>query len=199
MKGTILGALVLASVSGCATPYQSNGIRGGYNEVQLDKNVFRVSFQGNAYTAPRKVTDYILLRSAELTLQNGFRYFQVAGLSDETVRTSVPLPATANTTVVGNQASTTITGGGFLGFTFPSASQVIVCYKEKPQSYAFDAEFLAGSLGRLYGKASPSYSRETVPQAGSDTTSAEQSPARTDCVTRVISAGGKPIPKDEQC
>ncbi len=155
MKWLPLTAAVASAllVSGCATPYQKDGLRGGYNEIQLDQNIFRISFQGNGYTSPRKVTDYILLRSAELTLEKGFRYFQVMGVTDDTVRTSMPLPATATTTVTGNQASTVVTGGGFLGITFPSATQTIVCFKERPQTvYAFDAKIVATSLGERYGK-----------------------------------------------
>lgn len=197
-----IGCIVILALAGCATPYQRDGLRGGYNEVQLDRNVFRVSFQGNAYTAPRKVTDYILLRSAELTLENGFKYFQVAGLSDETVRTSMPLPATATTTVVGNQATTAVTGGGFLGFTFPSATQVIVCYQEKPATYAFDAEFLANSLGKIYGNSS-AFSADT--ETESNRTQSKKPigtgvmPGSPECRTRVVSAGGKAIPEEEQC
>lgn len=149
-SATVLGLAIC--LTGCATPYQRDGLRGGYQEVQLDENVYRITFQGNGYTTPRKVTDYILLRSAELTLEKGYRYFQVVGVTDETVRSSVPLPATATTTVVGNQATTVVNGGGFLGFTFPSASQVIVCHKEKPDTYAFNATIVARSLGAAYGK-----------------------------------------------
>jgi hypothetical protein len=59
----------------CATAYQPKGATGGFTEVQLDTNVFKVSFQGNAYIKADEVEDLALLRSAELTLKNGFSHF----------------------------------------------------------------------------------------------------------------------------
>jgi hypothetical protein len=209
MFNRILATVMISALAACATPYQRDGLRGGYEEVQLDENVFRVSFQGNAYTSPRKVTDYILLRSAELTLEKGFRYFQVAGVSDETMRTAVPLPATATTTVAGNQATTVVSGGGLLGFTFPSGSQTIVCYKEKPATYAFNAEFIAKSLGELYGQSvyipgKYTSDGEPIKQTDNKPATTEDKPSRPmpgspDCPVRVVSSGGKPIPPEEQC
>ena len=63
----LLSVLAIALVlSACATTYQSESFSGGFSETQLDKNVFRVSFQGNGYTRAERAEEMALLRSAEL-------------------------------------------------------------------------------------------------------------------------------------
>jgi len=52
---------------GCATAYQAKGFRGGYNDIQLDENTFRVSFRGNGFTSQDTVITYLLYRCAEIT------------------------------------------------------------------------------------------------------------------------------------
>src|SRR5437868_6907261 len=140
MRSKIACALLAAaSLAGCATPYQKTGLTGGYNEVQLDTNVFRVSFQGNGYTGPDTVGDFLLLRSAEITLEHGFQFFQVAGSRDDTTSDGVQLPSTSTTKVGGNQAVTTYSGGGLLTVRKPASSQVIVCSVEKPTWFSYNA------------------------------------------------------------
>lgn len=74
-----LGALALA---GCetATPYQPfthNGAAvGGYRDERLDADHFRVSFRGNSETPRATVENYLLYRAAELTVANGFDWFE---------------------------------------------------------------------------------------------------------------------------
>ena len=51
--------------------------RGGYAETREDYNTFRVVFMGNEATPRERAEDLALLRAADLTLQNGFRYFNV--------------------------------------------------------------------------------------------------------------------------
>ena len=72
----VLGALALG---GCAsaTGYQSAGADGGYSELQLAHDMFRVAFQGNIYTSQERVADMALLRAADLALAHGARYFVV--------------------------------------------------------------------------------------------------------------------------
>jgi hypothetical protein len=70
----LAGVLLLAS---CATPYQSQGALGGFQETKLASDSWRVSFHSNGYTGEAKTYDYMLLRCAELGQANGFRYFTV--------------------------------------------------------------------------------------------------------------------------
>lgn len=85
MKGFLLAASAVAALglSACAvtpTPYQPAGApysnaTGGFSEVQLEPNRFRVNFSGNSYTSREVVENFLLLRSAELTLAQGGDWF----------------------------------------------------------------------------------------------------------------------------
>ena len=69
-------ALVLA---GCATavPYQPSAGAGqpGYSDEQLAQNRWRVTFTGNSATPRETVENYLLLRSAEVTIKAGYHWF----------------------------------------------------------------------------------------------------------------------------
>lgn len=101
LKSKFAVAAVLASaltMAGCATPYQPHGALGGFAETQLDNNVFRIAFSGNAYTSTEKAEIFILTRGAELTLENGYRFFQVIQSSSTTsVHQGRSKPHTSNT------------------------------------------------------------------------------------------------------
>jgi hypothetical protein len=83
-------ALALAGVlAGCATPtpYQPNipgqQTSGGYSEVRIEANRWRVNFSGNSVTARETVEAYLLFRAAELTLQQGYDWFSIADRNTE--------------------------------------------------------------------------------------------------------------------
>ena len=153
-----LALLVVASlILGCATPYAPNSLPGGYSEVQLDKNVFRVTFEGNGYTSQANTEEMALLRSAEVALQNGFTHFQLAGSSSSARQALLPMPSQSTTTgtvsSVGNTAylrsTTTTTGGTPLLARFPTVVHTVVCYDGRPNTDAlvFDAQLVLNSLG----------------------------------------------------
>lgn len=71
-------------VAGCAyrsTPYQpissANRIDGGYTDMRLSEDRYRVSFAGNTLTSREKVESYLLFRAAELTLEQGRDWFAI--------------------------------------------------------------------------------------------------------------------------
>jgi len=78
----ILAAAVAAlAVAACATPtvYAPEGYggqRGGYAEQRLQADRFSVSFSGNSLTSRDTVEMYLLYRAAELTLENGYDWFE---------------------------------------------------------------------------------------------------------------------------
>jgi hypothetical protein len=90
-------ALVLAiGLSACetATPYQPNipgqATSGGYSEVRLEPERWRITFTGNSMTSRETVEGYLLFRAAELTLQNGDNWFAMVDRNtDRSVRTYV--------------------------------------------------------------------------------------------------------------
>ena len=153
-------------LGGCATNYQSQGMFGGFSETQLDTNVFTVTFKGNGYTGRDKANDFALLRSAELALEHGFKYFVIVDAQQYSKNSTYTTPTTATTNVNANTygsaysygnnttynasrygtATTTVSGGQTYNIYKPRTSNTIVCFTEKPQGFAYNAEFLAKSL-----------------------------------------------------
>ena len=74
----VLLGLLLAACAGAPTPYQEARDGYGYSEQQIEENRYRVSFAGNSATSRQTVEDYLLYRAAELTVQNGHDWFEVA-------------------------------------------------------------------------------------------------------------------------
>ena len=82
MKLSILAAVAALSLTGLAgcetTPvYQAQGEDGGqgYTDKQLAANRFRVAYHGNSATSRETVEDFLLRRSAEVTLNAGYSWF----------------------------------------------------------------------------------------------------------------------------
>lgn len=151
--------LLSALLAGCATGYQAQGLSGGYSSTQYAPNIFNVSFSGNGFTGRGKAADFALLRSAEITIENGFRYFSIANTDNSVSNSTYTTPTTTNTygsaTVYGNtaygSATSTTYGGQTYNISKPSSSNTIVCYKEKPNNgLVYDAVFLYKSLTKKY-------------------------------------------------
>lgn len=70
-----MGGLMLAVVAGCATPYQPDGLGGGYSDNFIDGRTVSVSFNGNRFTARNEVELDLLYRCAEITHKSGYDYF----------------------------------------------------------------------------------------------------------------------------
>ncbi|MGV9006993.1 MAG: CC0125/CC1285 family lipoprotein [Brevundimonas sp.] len=73
-----IAAALALSACATATPYQPAGFqgqRGGYAEQRLEANRYRVSFAGNSVTTREQVEMGLLLRAAELTVQDGYDWF----------------------------------------------------------------------------------------------------------------------------
>lgn len=150
--------MLLTTLAGCSTSYGPSGLTGGYEETQLAPNVWRVSFTGNGYTTQERTQDFALLRSAELTIKTGYRYF---GFASAAVRANpggvITTPGYSTTTgsasIYGNtiygNASTITTPGSSFAWTFPTANNTVVMFHEKPQAdtMIYDAEFICRSLG----------------------------------------------------
>lgn len=147
-----------AALSACATSYGPSGMSGGFTDVRLDENVFRVSFQGNGFTSQEAVQEMALLRCAELTLTNGFSFFVVGAVRDATQQVTNYTPVQTNTTgtLYGNRYSstTTTTGGQPMTFNFASNTTTILTFKERPQGMGitYDAKRIVESLGPKYKK-----------------------------------------------
>ena len=76
--------LVLA---GCATEYDQtpnflNGQLGVKGEV-IAPNAYAITARGNAFTNSATIHKYVLMKAAELTLQNGLDWFEVVDSSND--------------------------------------------------------------------------------------------------------------------
>ena len=85
-----------AGLAACATPtpYQPDvpgqATSGGYSDTRLEANRYRVTFSGNSLTSRETVESYLLYRAAELTVQNGYDWFQIVDRqTDRKARTYV--------------------------------------------------------------------------------------------------------------
>lgn len=172
LRVTLMAVMALV---GCATTYQPQGFSGGFSESQLDANVFQVTFKGNGYTDRDRANDFALLRSAEIALENGYKYFVIVDAQQYSGSSSFTTPATATTNFNANTygsahgygntvnysgstygtATTTYSGGQTLQIIKPRATNTIVCFKEKPEGFSYSAEFLSKSLKGKYGLNSP--------------------------------------------
>jgi len=97
----IAGALAATTaLAACATPtpyqpatFTARGPVNGFSEAPIAQNRWRVTFSGNTVTAREQVEDALLLRAAELTLQQGFDHFiAVNRATERDVRYSVSPP-----------------------------------------------------------------------------------------------------------
>ncbi len=150
-------------IGGCATSYQRQSFTGGFSETQLGENVFQVSFKGNGYTGRERASDFSLLRSAEITLEKGFRYFVIVESERDTKVGTYTTPTQSYTTgsayasggYAHGNATTTTYGGQTYMITKPRSTNTILCFKEKPSDggLVFDAEFVTKSLREKYGLA----------------------------------------------
>jgi len=138
----IFFALVIFLMGCAATKYQPEGFTGGYSESQLGDNIFQVSFRGNSYTGHEIESDFALLRSAELTLQNGFRYFVIVKSVKDSSVSAYTTPSQITTTP----------GGETYDISMPSASNTILCFKEKPEGdgLIYDATRITQVLKKKY-------------------------------------------------
>ena len=155
----LLSIIIISLLMGCATPYQSKSLTGGYSETQLAPDVFRIAFRGNAYTSSERAQDFTLLRAAELTLQRGFKHFAIIDESSSTSVSSFTTPGTAQTTgtanVYGNYGTyseTTTYTPATKHFMFkPRTGLLIRCFNDKQEKiYTFDAAFLEQSVKQKY-------------------------------------------------
>lgn len=80
------GASVAGKSLSCATPYQEMGFSGGVLAQQMTANSFRNVARGNGYTGTTRVQDYLMLKAAETTLQNGGTHFAIITASDASDR-----------------------------------------------------------------------------------------------------------------
>lgn len=62
----LMWAALVVAAAGCATPFQRNGVRGGYDEEELGPGHYLVTFRGNGYTSRSTVKTFLHRRAKQL-------------------------------------------------------------------------------------------------------------------------------------
>jgi len=92
IKKSLVVLLVLLApiLSGCVAGYHSeNLLFGGFSDRQISSTEFQVTAVANLIAGMDRVERIALLRSAELTLQNGGTHFSILGTDDRDRHTTV--------------------------------------------------------------------------------------------------------------
>lgn len=94
----MVAASALLAACATATPYGPAGdSRYGYSEQRVERDRYRVTFSGNSVTSREQVEMALLLRAAELTVQDGGDWFATVNrATDQDTRYSaMPSPFSA--------------------------------------------------------------------------------------------------------
>ncbi len=101
-----------------------------------------------------------LLRSAEIALQNDFRYFAIVSNDSTNSYSSFSTPQATTTTgtlnMYGNNGAinthSVTSGGQAYLISKPSTTNIIACFKKKPKGLGvvYDASFIVQSLRAKY-------------------------------------------------
>lgn len=85
LKGLFIVATAFLVACASETPYKPAEHRGdyGYTETPLGDNRYRITFEGNSSTPAETVQDYALLRAAELTLSQGYDWFEAVDRNED--------------------------------------------------------------------------------------------------------------------
>ena len=139
-------------LSGCAaTPYQATASDDGYSETRLSEDMFQVSFMGNRHTSAQQVQDFALLRAAEVTRANGFRWFAIVADERSVRARRRAIDGDSQTADSAHfQYATAVPSVRHAGFKRRCGFR-IQCFKTKPEGvYVFDAALVAQSLKTRY-------------------------------------------------
>jgi hypothetical protein len=143
----ILIFLLISVLSACATPPQPGNYHERISSTRLGTDSFIVSYSRTS--DDQQIIDLALLRSAEISLQNGFNYFIV-------INTDTSSAIDTDTSSAGTEF--TLHNGLRLQHANPGATNTIVCFKHKPAGAAYVALFVKASLRAKYGLDQPTES-----------------------------------------
>jgi hypothetical protein len=76
-----LGVMAPLSLSVCSTPYQPEGLIGGYTDEVLGNNRYRITVRGNGYTDLATIKEYFYRRAGEITRARGYDRYRVLALN----------------------------------------------------------------------------------------------------------------------
>jgi len=158
MKRLILAATAALSLAACATAptlYQPAMGRDavGFSEYRIEPGRYRITFRGGPGAPPEQVSDYALLRAADLALADGYEWFRVSdrfleGRPDRSPRFSVGIGGASygRHSAVGVGVNQGIPLGG--GATVASTIEVVMGKGDRPRGAdVYDAKALRANIG----------------------------------------------------
>jgi hypothetical protein len=96
---TLIAALGALTLSACATgprytPYQA-AVPGkfGFSEQRIEATRYRIIFEGNSRTTRQRVEDSLLLRAANVTIENGYDWFQIVNRATDPKSYQIRVPS----------------------------------------------------------------------------------------------------------
>ena len=136
----IVFILAVILLSSCSTLYQNSGLPGVFEETKISDNSYRVSFSGNRYSSSHEAIDFNLLRSAVLTVEDGFEYFIVIDGQSSVEKSLSYNPGSLNV------------APSYRTISMPKASNVIRMLHSKPEEvFSYHAPTVVANLKAKYG------------------------------------------------
>ncbi|EHL32682.1 CC0125/CC1285 family lipoprotein [Legionella drancourtii] len=156
MKKIIAITPLLFLLFSCATGYHPMSLTGGFEDFKLANDTYSVKFLGNEYTNRDQAYKYALRRSAELTTQNGYRYFKIIDSNSSVSTKTYETPVTETTTTDSKSdyhhrhrhsttSTTIISGGQEVTVEIPTTYMKIKMYKNNIGG-ALDAEVILSNF-----------------------------------------------------
>ena len=141
--------LLLLLLGACAKPLQPDNYPEQISSTRLDTNSFQVAYPGSSSGADEKTVDLTLLRSAEVALDNGFNYFIIVNNS-ESDNAAVKVGDQDENDLENTSYEPTLYRGKRYLHSDPGGDNTIVCFKEKPEGFAYVALFVRATLRSKY-------------------------------------------------
>ena len=73
----LVSSLTVPAIYGCATPYEPEGLLGGYRDSSIGNDQFHITVQGNGYTNTGMVEQYFYRRAAGIVKENSYTGYKV--------------------------------------------------------------------------------------------------------------------------
>ena len=139
MKSFILSILILA-LAGCNTgQYQPFRSGVGHKAEQMNENTYYVTYTGSQKSEIKKVNDFALLRSAELTLEKGIDYFVITEAMNNKVALMGEQQSLASYKDYGPGSGGAVAASGTLTGPRARSELTIVLFNDKPDGISYDA------------------------------------------------------------
>ena len=148
----ILLVLLLLLLNACAKPLQPDNYADLISSTQLEQDTFQVSYGRDTSNEDERAIDLSLLRSAEVALRNGFNYFVIVEADEaaSAVTETAYTDGQVDGYLVTSGYEPTTHGGNSYTHSNPGAENTIVCFKERPDGFAYVALFVKATLRAKY-------------------------------------------------